>query len=92
MLATREEVDEIASQAVYDGRHVTHIAIPHSLPLGTSTVWIEVKRVRTINPVCASLNADKRRSDGTVQSYVLMSASISNLQIQRSALALLMRI
>lgn len=53
VLATEKEAEEIASRVAYDELRVTHIAIPHPLSVGTSTVRIEVTQVRTIVPACA---------------------------------------
>ncbi len=55
MLAAEEEVDEIAYRAEYDAQDEAHIAVTHELSVGTSTVWLKVKRVRTRVLACASL-------------------------------------
>ncbi len=55
MMVTHEGVDEIASRAEYDERDEAHIAVTRRLPVGTSTVWIKVDRVRTRVLACASL-------------------------------------
>ncbi len=55
VLATDEEVDEIASRAAYDERDEAHIAVTHAFSIGTATVWLKVHRVRTRVLACASI-------------------------------------
>ncbi len=55
ILATREEADEIVARAVYEAQDVAHISVTHTSSIGTSTVWLEVQRVRTRVLACASL-------------------------------------
>ncbi|KAF7416445.1 hypothetical protein PC9H_002711 [Pleurotus ostreatus] len=49
VLATEEEADEIALQAIYDELDMAHIAVTRTLSVGTSIVWLEVKRMRYYN-------------------------------------------
>lgn len=54
-LTTAEEADEMATRAVYDAQDEAYIAVTHTLSIGTSTVWLKVKRVRTRTLACARL-------------------------------------
>ncbi|KAF9492540.1 hypothetical protein BDN71DRAFT_1451470 [Pleurotus eryngii] len=51
VLATEEEVVDIARQAVYDEWDEAHIEVTHTLSVGTSTVWFEVIRNRYYSSV-----------------------------------------